>query len=233
MEIGQSAGKSFAYLVGVYLGAGCITAGPRGRPVFRLNTIDEDFAQAVKEAIVRVYDPDNLPYICKHEVSKSSKPNYALWCGSQKLCEALLAETGGTKSWPQGIAGWSVDEQKGFIIGLMDSEGFVAKNNNPSGVGYYMGFKSCDPWVPNLISLMQHIGLRIGKVQTEKPVKAHYKPPTRFHINMSSWVEHGMRFNIIRKQGRVDRWASYPGRERMRSKLTSETTRQTAETQMI
>lgn len=229
MTIGKEAGKSFAYLVGVYLGDGCITDGPSGRPVFRLNTIDEDFAQAVKAAILDVYDPETDPYICKHEVKKSSKPNYALWCGSQRLCEALKAEAGG-KTFPVSLEKWSDDEKKAFIVGLMDSEGFVAKQtNNHTGRAYYMGFKSCDSWVPELIKLMQSVGLKLGKRQIEAPYKPHYKAPTRFHIKMQSWVDSGMRFNIKRKQERVDRWAAtepYSERSVYPRKLTSETTRQ-------
>jgi hypothetical protein len=53
--IGQEAGKSFAYILGVYLGDGAVTVwrqtGKSDRLMFRLNTIDEDFALAVKSAL--------------------------------------------------------------------------------------------------------------------------------------------------------------------------------------
>lgn len=230
MKIGKSAGKSFAYLLGVYLGDGCVT-NQGEQIVFRLNTIDEDFAVAVKTAIEDL--SDSKVGICKHAVSKSSKPNHALRCGDKDLCALLVKETGGKAFLPSWYLNtWTDEMRKAFIIGLMDSEGFVAKNtNNHTGRGYYMGYKSCDPWVPELISMMQSIGLTMGKIQTEKPYKPHYKAPTRFTIKMQSWVDSGMRFNIKRKQDRVDCWANtepYSERSLYPRKLTSETTRQGA-----
>lgn len=217
--IRREAGKSYAYLLGVYLGDGCVTRYNNGI-AFRLNTIDEDFALAVKEAIGSLSD---VPVrIWKEEVKKSSKPNYALCCADEQLAEQLVASTNGKLELPD-VGEFSKD----LIIGLMDSEGFVAKNtNNHTNRGFYMGFKSCDVWVPDFIRLVQSVGLRIGKVQTERPYKPHYKAPTRFHIKIQSWVDSGMRFNIKRKQDRVDLWAStvpYTQRRVNPRKLTSET----------
>jgi len=225
METGQSAGKSYAYLLGVYLGDGCVTLY-NGKPAFKLNTIDEDFALATKKALEALTD---VPVkIWKHSVKKSSKPNYSLCCADSGVCNALTVMTMDKGIIPSFICDESYRE---LVIGLMDSEGFVAKKTGcNTGRSYYMGFKSCDIWVPELISIMQSIGLRIGKIQTEKPRQRHYKAPTRFHIKMQSWVDSGLKFNIKRKQDRVDRWAAtqpYTERSVYPRKLTSETTRQT------
>ncbi len=228
MTIGKSADKSYAYLLGVYLGDGCVTHTADGYPVFRLNTIDEDFALAVKAALGDLTEyPVNIN---KHDVSKSSKPNYSLRCGDPKLCASLRADCNGKLALPKLK---TRELRKAFIVGLMDSEGFVAKmTRSNTGRCYYMGYKSCDPWVmSHLIPLMQSVGLRMGKVQTEKPLRAGYKAPTRFSIKMQSWVDSGMRFNIKRKQERVDLWAStepYTERSRYPRKLISETARGTA-----
>lgn len=228
MTIGQSAGKSYAYLQGVYLGDGCVTLH-QGRLVFRLNTIDEDFALAVQEAI-EIYGGKSS--ICKHSVSKSSKPNYALYCGYEPLCIALRRDTDSKLRVPD-FSNYSDEAVKDFIVGVMDSEGFVAeKTENKTGRAYYMGYKSCDVWVQDLISLMQRVGLKVGKVSKCPPYRSHYKTPTRFTIKMQSWVDSGMRFNIKRKQDRVDRWAAtepYSERSLYPRKLTSETARKGAE----
>jgi hypothetical protein len=227
MTIGQSAGKNYAYLLGVYLGDGCVTRNGN-KLCFRLNTIDEDFALAVQQAI-RNYESDSS--ICKYNVKKSSKPNYALYCGNESLCIALRRDTDNKLMVPD-FSNYSDDAVKDFIVGIMDSKGFVAeKTMNKTGRAYYMGYKSCDDWVPDLISLMQRVGLKIGKVSRCPPYKPHYKTPTRFHIKMQSWVESGMRFSIKRKQDRVDRWANtepYSERSRFPRKLASETIRQGA-----
>ena len=224
MMIRQSAGKSYAYLAGVLLGDGC--ASPiNGYLVFRLNTIDEDFAMATKAAINDV--SDRQVTIRKEVVKKSSKPNYALYCGDESLVKHLLEMTAAKTRIPQLE---TKEEKMALIVGLMDSEGFVAeKTQNKTGRAYYMGFKVCDPWIHEFIALLQSVGIKIGKVSACPPYREHYKVPTRFHIKMQSWVDSGMRFNIKRKQDRVDSWATtepYSQRSRFPRKLTSETLRQ-------
>jgi hypothetical protein len=108
----------------------------------------------------------------------------------------------------------------------MDSEGFVAENKRrPPMRRHYMGYKSCDKWVPDFIRILESVGVKIGKVSQEKPLKEGYKIPTRFAIKMRSWVDSGCYFNIKRKQDRVNEWASvepYVNRNNAR-RLTSET----------
>jgi hypothetical protein len=227
--IGQEAGKSFAYILGVYLGDGCVSVwrsvGKTDRPQFRLNTIDEDFAQATKTAL-----EDLSTYkvtIGSYPVSKSSKPNWYITLGDRVLCERLEADTQKKQAIPNYVFGWPRDLKLAFIGGLMDSEGFVAANSNHTGRRFYIGFKSCDVWVSDFIRLLHMVGIETGKVSVEQPRKEGYKPPTRFAIKMQSWIDSGARFNISRKQKRVDEWAQTvpdPRGLRFRVKLTPETT---------
>jgi hypothetical protein len=226
--IGQEAGKDFAYILGVYLGDGAVTVarspGRTDRLIFRLNTIDEDFAQATKAALSRLSDYKASLYC--HAVSKSSKPNFALALGDRVLCERLVTDTEKKRIIPKYVFGWSRDLKLAFIVGLMDSEGFVAANSNHTGRRFYMGFKSCDLWIMEFVSLLQSVGIEIGKIGVEKPLKPGYKIPRRFAIKMQSWVDSGARFNIARKQNRVDEWAATepdPRGLRFRVKSTSET----------
>lgn len=228
MEIGKSAGKSFAYILGVYLGDGCVTGNGGDRLIFRVNTIDPDFADAIKIALGEIVSAPVS--IRREEVKKSSKPNYALCCSAGPLCHHLLNVTRDKQCIPDEVLSWPIEQQQAFVIGLMDSEGFVAeKTEGKTGRAYYMGFKSCDVWVPEFVRLLEKMGVRIGKVSQCPPYKEGYKVPTRFHIKMQSWVDSGMRFNIVRKQSRVDRWAAtepYSERVRFPRRLSSETTRQ-------
>jgi hypothetical protein len=224
--IGKSAGKSFAYLLGVYLGDGCVTRNGRGKPIFRLNTIDEDFALATKEAL-NVTSPGWAVTVCKHSVAKSSKPNYSLSCNDPEICEWLTQLTDKKRKIP--VLNLLLNDKpirKSFISGLMDSEGFVAANRNPTNRRYYMGYKSCDKWVPDFIRILESVGVKIGKISQEEPLKEGYKTPTRFTIKMQSWIDSGCYFNIKRKQDRVNKWASfgpYEKRARNPRRLTSET----------
>jgi intein-encoded DNA endonuclease-like protein len=202
VKIGQSAGKSWAYLVGVYLGDGCVTLH-QGQLVFRLNTIDEDFAVATKDAL-RAHTDRPMTIHC-HSVSKSSKPNHSLRCGEWAIAQRLRDETDSKAKLPDWI--WTTDQEGrlAFIAGLMDSEGFVSRN----GCGRaYMGFKSTDLWFYDFVRVLNAAGIQVGQIGVEQPRKPGYRTPRRFTIKMASWVKSGAYFNIARKQARVDEWAS-------------------------
>lgn len=227
--IGQSAGKSFAYVLGVYLGDGCTTitgrTGPSGTPCFQLGTIDRDFAEATAEALREISDKNVRMNV--YAVKKSPNPNHIVCVCDAELYRVLREDTEQKRVIPGYVWEWSRENRLAFIVGLMDSEGFVAKKTGgTTGRSYYMGFKSCDPWVPDFIRLLHGVGIQTGKMGVEKPRMPGYKTPRRFHIKMQSWVDSGARFNIARKQDRVDDWAAtepYSQRSRHPRKLTSTT----------
>lgn len=227
MKIGQSAGKSYAYLLGVYLGDGCVTRpstrSAKERQCFRLNTIDQDFADVTVKALLDL--TGKRASISKHPVKKSSKPNHSLYCGCDELCRVLVEDTAHKQRIPSYVTEWDRPNKLAFIAGLMDSEGYVGANKNPTNRRYYMGYKSCDAWVRDFVKLLESVGIRTGKVADEVPRKVGYKIPTRFTIKMQSWIDSGARFNIARKQARVDAWASfgpYEQRKRHPRRLSSE-----------
>ncbi len=87
--------KNFAYVLGVYLGDGAVTVwrmeGKTDRLVLRLNTIDEDFAEATRAALTELSDY-KVSLSC-HPVPNSSNPNWALALGDRALCQRLVADT--------------------------------------------------------------------------------------------------------------------------------------------
>jgi hypothetical protein len=229
--IGQSAGKTFAYLLGVYLGDGCVTTSGyesslgRASFVFRLNTIDRDFAEATADALLEL--TGKRPNIRQHPVKKGSD-NFAMSHACRELTDALVADTQDKQIIPAYVFTWSDDEKRAFIAGVMDSEGFVAQNKDGGlyGRAYYMGYKSCDAWVPDFVRILQSVGVQIGKIGIEQPRKPGYKVPQRFTIKMQSWVDSGCKFNIARKQQRVDHWAAskpYSHRNGLPVKVSSTT----------
>lgn len=222
--IGQEAGKTFAYLLGVYLGDGCVTRTGSGKLIFRLNTIDQDFAEAVKFALNDI-SAVHVNLTC-HAVKKSKKPNWALGCQDGDLCARLVEDSHSKRVIPNYAFGWPKHLKLSFIAGLMDSEGFVAANRNHTGRRFYMGYKSCDEWVPDFVRILNSVGIEIGKIGVEKPRKPGYKTPRRFTIKMQSWIDSGARFNIARKQARVDEWAAtepHPLGRNFRPKVSPET----------
>lgn len=232
--IGKSADKSFAYILGVYLGDGCVVREKSGKDTFRLGTIDEDFAEATALALQDVSEQTisvNGPY----RPSRKGSPFWNVYCGDSVLARKLVKDTNGKQRVPTYVFAWDQPLQLAFIEGLMDSEGFVAQKTATQSIqhtnrSFYMGYKSCDPWVADFLRILHSVGIRTGKVSQEKPRKPGYKTPTRFHIKMQSWVDSGARFRIARKQDRVDRWAAcvpYSERRRHPRRLVSETIRQT------
>lgn len=207
-----------AYLTGVFLGDGCVTTETdiygNVSPVFRLNTIDEDFCLATK-AVLEDLAERKVSYL-KHRVSKkpTASDNYALRCADPDICQFLEVETAGKTKLPDWIFRAKHEHKLAFIAGLMDSEGYVSQGSG----GRYMGFKSTDPWFYDFIRLLNSAGIQVGKVGVEKPYRAHYRTPRRFAIKLASWVASGAYFNIQRKQRRIANWVAEQA-----AKLTSET----------
>ncbi len=239
MAIGQSAGKSYAYLFGVYLGDGCVTTMGT-QTVFRLNTIDQDFATAVEAAFWAI--GARAVNCCTHAVAKSSKPNHSLTARHDDACREFVDRSHGKLVFPDFIWSAARAERLAFVAGLMDSEGFVARHSlraKPTEAhwqltnrSYYMGFKSCDEWVPAFARLLETLGVQHGKIGIEEPRQLGYKTPRRFTVKMQSWIDAGCYFNIARKQDRVHEWASAPAYAHRRvapRRLTSETSRSTLE----
>lgn len=210
--IGQSADESFAYVLGVYLGDGSVTEQDSGTRTFLLGSIDHDFTEATAEAFRELTDATvsvNGPY----EPGKPGREFWQTYCGCDELCTRLEEDTDGKQVIPDYVWDWPEEVKIAFIEGLMDSEGFVAQKTATPDVhntnrSFYMGYKSCDPWVRDFAELLADVGIRIGKISEEEPRKPGYKTPVRFHVKMQTWVDSGARFNIARKQDRVDRWAA-------------------------
>lgn len=223
--IGQSAGKSYAYLLGVYLGDGSLSrCGDRDKVYFRLNAVDRDFVETAARAVEVV--TGRCPTINTYP-EKRGRDYHAIIQKDVALAQRLLSDTNEKQAIPLAdIQSWPRDWQLAFVSGLMDSEGFVAANStNTTNRRYYMGFKCTSPWVPDFVVLLQSLGIRVGKVQIEAPRKEGYKAPIRFTIKMQSWIDSGGYFNIARKQKRVDEWGevgAYERRSRHPRRLTSE-----------
>lgn len=212
MENQQS--KSFAYLLGSYLGDGSVKRNGRGKSLlFRLNTIDEDFRDAVAMAIGDLSELN----VCRREYPELRSPKspkyYVVATSDQSLCRLLVGLTDEKGHLPEWILDAPKEVMLEFTAGLMDSEGYVSRSGNK----FTLGFKSCDPWVRDFGRLLEVNGFQIGQPKDELPRKTGYRIPTRFSIKLTSWVRNGAYFKIGRKQSRVEDWR----------RQTSETTRRT------
>lgn len=226
----QSAGKSYAYILGVYLGDGAVTVRSDKNVNFRLGTIDEDFAIATSKALLEVTGRQSK--INKVDVyPKSSKPNYDLRCACGDFGLHLKDVTCEKHVIPDFVHQWDDELKREFVSGLMDSEGFVAEGKNRitlTPARYFMGFGCCDIWFFDFVRILESIGIKVNKVRQETLKSG--KTMRRFTIKIKSWITSGCKFNIQRKQRRVDEYASYEPytlRSRYPRRLSPETTRQT------
>lgn len=203
---GQSAGKSFAYILGVYLGDGCVTHQTnRLTKVFKMNTIDYDFATTVQNNI------SELGYKCSinkyFNIKYTQGFIYHLGAYSCKdLCNQLVEDTKSKTIIPKYVFEWNIELKKHFIAGLMDSDGFMSHNRNRNS--YIMGYKKTSAWVPDFYRLITSIGILCSGIR-----KDYYNKNDKtkfawlFNIKIKSWIKNNMFFNISRKNDRVDMYA--------------------------
>lgn len=214
-KIGQSAGKTWAYLLGVYLGDGCVY-NHQGYLAFRLNSIDKDFVEAAQSAIHELSDRKTQlhgPYMDKRFPKAAA--HWELRSGDVRLCEALREETKDKKEIPSWLFAASRDERLAFIAGVMDSEGFCSVNVEKR-VGL-LGIKTTDIWFDDFLRLTQSVGIVHGKIGIEEPRKPHYGVPRRVSFSLVSWVNSGAYFTIGRKQRKVGEWLKLPFKRPLRN----------------
>ena len=206
-KIGQSAGKAWAYLIGVYLGDGCVY-NHQGYLAFVLSVKDEDFVEATQAAISEMSDRPVQRNTYQDPRFPNAAMQYRLRSGDVRMCAALREITKDKKEIPAWLFSAPKDERLAFIAGLMDSEGYVSIEKG--GRRGTLGFKSTDDWFEDFLRLTQSVGIIHGKIGIEKPRKAGYRTPRRVSFNIRSWVEAGGYFNIERKQRKVVEWLSLP-----------------------
>lgn len=228
----QSAGKDYAYLLGVYICDGSVSVSDTGHHAFTLNgVVDSDFAEATAAALRNLgYNPSVNSFPARR---KSQKDYQVVYCGCHELAKQMKDDTDTKQKIPEYVFDWDRELIGQVVIGMFDSEAYVAKTKAPTKQGYavtnrymQMGFKSTMPWHGDFLRLLAMVGVRHGKLCWEKPRKEGYRKPWYIRIKMQSFVDSGLRFNIARKQNRVDEWASVPAyatRKRNPRRSTSQT----------
>ena len=172
----QSAGKSFAYILGTYLSAGCITH-ERKHLVFRLEVMDEDFAKQFEKSLkdygathIKTYKIENPRY----------KQGFSFFVVSrdQDLINMLLTDTANKTKVPSYVKNWPKEDKLEFISAIMDGEGYVGKRTKPLANG-----------------------IQTGKfVMTKNVINVQ---TSTLNIRMLSWIKSGAKFYIQRKQNRI------------------------------
>lgn len=205
MNNGQSAGKDYAYLLGVYLGDGTISQRTDNCYRFSLEVIDIDFIDKTREAI-KTLTGNEYPSIRVRNRGMMKEDIYA-FDSHDMVYKDMKDSTQDKKFIPQFIFDSERDVKVAFLEGLMDSEGWIVERKNKAGIKQYqMGFSCTSSWTYDVWQLFRSIG-----VNCCEPYILHQKGKRDcicFTINLASWIQSGIMFSIKRKQDRVDRYAS-------------------------
>lgn len=209
---GQSAGKNFAYVLGVYLGDGCITK-PKAHPsynyVFRLEVMDEDFALATKKALESLGCKTNYRDSIQERYRQGK--SFVVETRNTELTKTLREDTKCKEIIPDYVFKWGNDNKLAFISGLMDSEGFVSKRTKLLSNGlpsFMLGIKMDFNILKQFKPILQSVGIKPGKYTLTKPKWITNIQTANLTLNLQSWINSGAYFNIQRKNEKVEQYKS-------------------------
>ena len=202
---GQSAGKNFAYILGVYIGDGCITkAQTRKTYTFKLEVMDEDFAMKTYEMLIELGCKANFYKIENKRYRQGF--SYHVTTVDKELIEILREDTKCKKEIPPYVSKWNTENKLAFIAGVMDSEGFVSKrpkimrNGLPS---YMLGIKMDYNMLSQIQPVFQSVGIKTGKYTMTILRDGQRVQTANLSLNIMSWIKSNAHFNIQRKEDKI------------------------------
>ena len=217
----QSAGKKstlkihlnnrLAYLIGVYLGDGCVMMQPKFRNYsFWLSAIDKDFLENTAVCLEEYFNKKVKIFLNKTGCGWKERGTNPIWTtvvyGKEK-CQMLKDLTKDKTIIPEMIYKADDDLKKWFIAGVMDSEGYVGKHHRKDGsYQYLMGIASADIWFEDFLDMMANFGVKIGKPRKEKREKPWHKQVISHKIKTISFLTSGCFFTLNRKNKRLSEY---------------------------
>lgn len=202
MENWQSAGKDFIYLLGVYFGDGSITKrGPHSYQ-FAFETIDSDFMDKVLSCIKSLINKE--PTVGTRERGANRNPTF-YFSTSNELFEYMYNITNNKKNIPDFILNGDIGTKKEFLIGCLDSDGWVSRHHHKNGLKQFsIGYCKGANYINDIYKLLNDVGLQTGLPKAKQATSGNLYYTIR--INMQSWIKIGMVFNIARKNARVEEY---------------------------
>lgn len=199
---GQSAGKSFAYILGVALSDGCITK-EYGKYVFRLECMDEDYVDAFYDSLSN-YGVSHLRRYKIVNPRYNQGYSYFVVTRDLDLINLILNDTVFRTVIPSYVYRWSNENRVSFISAVMDGEGYVSKRTKIMGNGlpsYSMGIEMSYSMLLQFKKILQSVGVVTGKFT----FRSRYQNVKLacLSIKIRSWYNSGCYFMIKRKNDKV------------------------------
>jgi len=208
-----------SYIIGVYLGDGCVNVGQvlyRNKKdycwkyEFSLGAIDKDFVDYTAKCLKKILGKDVMVHFQKAK-NKKSQDIWRCSVANKDLCEWLKKITRNKQKIPYIIWNANNELKKYFLMGIMDSEGYVEKDKRPNHNYVSVGFSMQGLLPDQIVRLFQQIGVRHGKRGVDNRTfngKKRSSSLIRYRLNTMDFIRSGLRFNIARKQKRLDDYAS-------------------------
>lgn len=192
----KPADKTYAYLLGCFFGDASVFR--RGNTyAYSFECIDKEFIDKVAKCLSDFLNKD------VHVHRRTDTNKYYLQVCSKKF-KVFIDDTAGCRYIPDYVYQWSNDLKKEFLEGVLDSDGWVSERSNPNGnTNWMMGYGTTYSWAYDIKRMLQSFNVVCGKTR-EIPTKN--KTQLVFTINLKSFIESGLRFNIERKQKRLNHY---------------------------
>lgn len=194
--------KDIAYLLGVYLSDGSISACN-----FQLQVTDKDFADRTMEVLRRLV-PTTKAYVRvrNERTSWNKSDRYVIKVGIGELAKVFVRETNSKHHIPFDMFNAQDGIKREFIAGIMDGDGWISMAKRPYDIGKYqyrIGIGGVEEgWIYEFHQLLQSMGVKCGKLDRSKTDKG--TPFVRFHVRPKTFFDAGLYFTIERKQKRCE-----------------------------
>lgn len=151
----------FCYLIGALLGDGCLYVG-KNNYQFSITSEDYDFCQNCQNIVKKNFGKKgNIKTVRKH-----NKISYFQLVVCSKNIVYYLKELTNNKEIIPSFIYESPDLIKGFVQGLMDSDGWISRINASDGyIRYRIGFKNISEWTKDFKEMFGIFNVRTGKLR--------------------------------------------------------------------
>lgn len=200
--------EELAYVVGVYLGDGWIQGNS-----LALSVIDRDFVEYFRNCVMKLGSQfqDIPPIYERHRVQFNKlRINFDFKFGCAELCRWLKEITELKTRVPRVIMDSDPSIIKAFLLGIMDSEGYISKSAKPAfqngNYRFLLGVAMSEAGIMQQVKkLYEKLDIMVGNllVKHENYRNPDYKDMFSFTINIRSYISKGMFFTSTRKSDRL------------------------------
>lgn len=206
------------YFFGVLLGDGHINYSQKalenreqgdGRkaPHILLKVCDYEFAEKWMNCITTLTGKKRVIIPIKQDNPKH-RTQYLVRCHAAALVDECENLTKHKTVIPEEVWSYGANAKKAFVMGLMDSEGWINCALSSLKINdLTLGFGCCDPWFFDFVKLVNDLGIKTSKIYTRPAkLKKNGEMGRKIHIirlDILDYIDAGLDFAIKRKSDRL------------------------------